>query len=81
MKQESIGEIFLAQIHDYLEKHEFEGLYNDDLICGCGIDDLAPCGNLPLNCISGVITHWSRGVACYGSKEKRELKKEEEWDL
>ena len=30
-------------ITDYLRDNGFDGLYNDDLECGCSINDLVPC--------------------------------------
>lgn len=32
------------EIINYLVKNGFDGLYNND--CGCGLDDLMPCGNI-----------------------------------
>jgi len=31
-------------VEQYLIEHEFEGLCNGNNECGCGIDDLFPCG-------------------------------------
>ena len=28
---------------DYLSKNSYEGLFNEDLDCGCPIDDFMPC--------------------------------------
>lgn len=35
----------------HLKQNGYDGLCNDD--CGCLIDDLAPCGNISLNCKAG----------------------------
>ncbi len=34
----------LTAIKKYLSDNDIEGLSNDS--CGCGVNDLAPCGNL-----------------------------------
>lgn len=34
----------------YLKENDFDGLYNRDQGCGCGLDDLAPCGENTMNC-------------------------------
>lgn len=36
-------------IKKYLEENGFDGLCSDD--CGCGIDDLFPCGEIPDDCV------------------------------
>ena len=33
---------------EYIKEHGYDGLCNDE--CGCGIDDLAPCGEPMGNC-------------------------------
>jgi hypothetical protein len=33
----------------YLQDNGYDGLCNDD--CGCGINDLFPCGGSPDNCV------------------------------
>ena len=35
----------LDMVRDYLERHGFAGLAAED--CGCGLGDLAPCGDGP----------------------------------
>ena len=37
----------------YLRDGKFDGLWNAWAECGCLIDDLAPCGDLPLDCEPG----------------------------
>ena len=43
-------------VRDYLVKHGFDGLYVEDsntgVSCGCGVDDLAPCGEIYQDCIA-----------------------------
>jgi len=34
----------------YLTDNGYDGLYNNDDDCGCGIDDLLPCGASPDDC-------------------------------
>ena len=36
-----------------LIENGFDGLYNEDLECGCEIDDLEPCDSLQSNCKAG----------------------------
>ncbi len=31
-------------IEKYLKDNGFDGLYNEDMECGCLLDDLCPCG-------------------------------------
>lgn len=38
------------QTREYLTRHGFDGLCNADAACGCGTDDLYPCGELGPNC-------------------------------
>lgn len=35
-------------VKDYLTRHGLDGLSND--CCGCGVDDLAPCGEMKQSC-------------------------------
>jgi len=37
-------------IRNELERLGADGLCNNDIGCGCGIDDLAPCDGPQLNC-------------------------------
>lgn len=41
-------------IKDYLEKNKLDGLCSDDRECACLKDNLAPCGNLGLDCVPGI---------------------------
>lgn len=34
----------------HLKDNDFDGLYNDTSECGCGLDDLAPCGESTMDC-------------------------------
>lgn len=35
----------------YMRKHEYSGLFNSFVPCGCGIEDLAPCGDMTDECV------------------------------
>ena len=37
-------------IENYLRENSFDGLVQIDLECGCGLDDLAPCDQIGLDC-------------------------------
>lgn len=41
-------------IRDYLVHNGYDGLYYDDGAdnCGCSIDDLMPCGEIPGDCVA-----------------------------
>ena len=43
----TVGEI----VKQWLEDHGCDGLCDPDFECGCGIDDLNPCGGLCDDCI------------------------------
>ena len=43
----------LEIVKEYLMKNHFDGLYNEDLECGCSIDNLNPCGDFSGNCKAG----------------------------
>lgn len=36
-----------------LQADGYSGLYNTWAECGCGIDDLAPCDGIQLECVAG----------------------------
>lgn len=40
-------------IKQHLIDNEFDGLYNEDLECGCEIADLEPCDALQSDCTAG----------------------------
>lgn len=40
-------------IKQHLIDNGFDGLYNDELDCGCEINDLEPCDVLQSNCTAG----------------------------
>jgi hypothetical protein len=40
-----------AIVAEYLEKNGYDGLYTDD--CGCRLEDLGACGDMPSHCIAG----------------------------
>jgi hypothetical protein len=37
-------------VAEYLERHDYDGLISADGLCGCGKDELAPCGRLREDC-------------------------------
>ena len=38
---------------EYLQKNNYDGLVNSNYECGCVIDDIAPCGEINGDCVSG----------------------------
>lgn len=43
----------IEMVKRYLIDNGFDGLYNEDLECGCEINDLEPCDALQSNCKAG----------------------------
>ena len=37
-------------VESYLRDNGFDGLSESDTECGCGVEDLAPCGGMEENC-------------------------------
>ena len=45
----------VAQIVDqYLKANNLDGLFNEDLECACLLADLAPCGEMGMECRAGM---------------------------
>lgn len=45
----------LEIVADYLRAHGHDGLCNPEIECGCGLGDLAPCGDYcPSECVPAV---------------------------
>ena len=45
-------------VKEWLEKSEYDGLYNDSFACGCFANDLMPCNELASeHCIAGYKTY------------------------
>lgn len=40
----------LEIVREYLKENGYDGLCNPELECGCGLDDLAPCGEMGMDC-------------------------------
>jgi len=40
-------------VRDWLLDHGYDGLCYPEEECGCGINDLMPCGQPSLNCVAG----------------------------
>jgi len=60
---------------EYINKNGFDGLYNPDLECGCGLDDFFHCGDLKMECTT-VYRHESAetcpldcNMDCFNNKE------------
>ena len=43
----------LKMVAAHLREHGFDGLFNDDIECACGVDDLMPCGEPSPECVAG----------------------------
>ena len=43
-------------VKKYLEENEFDGLFNEYSECSCLVGDLAPCGEIGLDCEAGMRT-------------------------
>ena len=57
-------------ISDYLKNNGYDGLYNEHDECGCGINDLAPCCDNPLECEPAYKTMGVDGPI-YGPKKEQ----------
>ena len=63
-----VGEIVGA----YLDEHGYDGLYCDE--CACEKGDLAPCGQIGLDCMPGYkgAATYEFDFVIYGDKEQAE---------
>lgn len=43
----------IEMVKRYLIDNGFDGLYNEDLGCGCELADLEPCGEIRSDCTAG----------------------------
>ena len=43
----------LKMVEEYLMKNHFDGLYNEELGCGCPLNNLNPCGDINIDCKAG----------------------------
>ena len=48
MSEESRCITVLEIVREYLEKHGYDGLCNEE--CGCTLEDLEPCGEMMSDC-------------------------------
>ncbi len=61
---------------EYMKKHEYTSLCNPELDCGCGIDDLAPCGEPDINYCEFGYTKECNPDECLGDCEyKADMRK------
>jgi len=67
-------------IKRYLEESDFDGLYNEVGECGCRIDDLAPCGNLSLNCVFGYLVIDNDSFGGFSIRSDVEWISNKEWE-
>lgn len=68
----------IADVRQRLEAQGFGGLYNDGGPCGCGIDDLAPCGECAIEECAGEAEEWINGCEA-GYKHIDERSPTGEW--
>jgi hypothetical protein len=60
-------------LSDWLRAHGCDGLCTED--CGCGVDDMMPCGSYPGHCVPAKKISCDRdtcddcGVTCYGQDD------------
>lgn len=47
-------------IKDWLKSHGYDGLYNEEFECGCGLNDLGPCEVIGSKCVAGY--RWKDGT-------------------
>ena len=40
-------------VEAWLGENDYDGLYHDDLECGCRLGDLMPCGEPSTHCMAG----------------------------
>ncbi len=53
MSEEKKNLTVSEMIHEYLKSNDYGGLYSPIGECACKSKDLAPCGNIHLDCIAG----------------------------
>lgn len=55
-------------IKDYLSKNHYDGLVNCEIECGCGLEDICPCGCPSNDCIPGYLADCTNcaNQDCYG---------------
>lgn len=52
----------LEIVKQYLQEHGYDGLCSD--VCGCAIDDLAPCGEMTESCCAAYKGPCTCGEGC-----------------
>lgn len=69
----------------WLKEYGYDGLCNQDIECGCGLDDFAPClgdamgGGIPSDCLPAYLREVTPGEWLYMT-EDCEPEEEEEWE-
>lgn len=52
----NVKEIITDYLKDYLKKNGYDGLMSVRIDCVCRLDNIAPCGNIQLDCSVGYNT-------------------------
>ena len=51
-------------VEQYLRDNGFGGLVDKEAVCGCELDDLAPCDDMQAECIAGYKAGCTCGEGC-----------------
>ena len=65
-------------VRQYLMLNDYDGLCEPEMECGCGLDDLAPCGDLKADCKSAYRIPDKTGETDFIFSISKEVKSDEE---